>query len=350
MAIEVPEGHDRSAKRLLGHPKVVADLLRAFVPEQWLEGIDYEGLRPSFTEHVDTGFAKRIGDIAWTTSYDGGGELAILIEAQSTCDHAMAPRMSTLASMLAEHRARRTPEQPLPNLLPIVYYTGRAPWTASTDLANMIDSRQAALPFMRRPCYLLIDAGRIVSQSHMPKRNTASLMMRMEAATDGRELLELLKSSTEWLGSEDRALWFDYLHWANRVLIPLRFPSLKLDGLGNYLEGIHMLAENMRDWLERETERRRLEGLAEGRVKGQTLGRKEGRKEGRLEGRKEGQSSGQRELLHTLASKRFGDEIAKHLSTFLDKSPDPARFTQVGEWILDCRTDTEFLQRLSSTH
>ncbi|MCY4323686.1 MAG: Rpn family recombination-promoting nuclease/putative transposase, partial [Gammaproteobacteria bacterium] len=137
MATEVPEGHDRGAKRLLGHPKVVADLLRAFVPSAWLEGIDYERLQPSFTEHVDAGLARRTGDIAWTTTYGSDAELAVLIKAQSTCDYAMAPRVSALAGMLAEYHARRHRDQPLPNLPPIVYYTGRSHWTARNDLVSL---------------------------------------------------------------------------------------------------------------------------------------------------------------------------------------------------------------------
>ncbi len=48
----VREGHDRGAKLLLSHPRVVKDLLRGFVPEEWLPGIDFDSLRPLPTERL----------------------------------------------------------------------------------------------------------------------------------------------------------------------------------------------------------------------------------------------------------------------------------------------------------
>ena len=63
------------------------------------------------------------------------------LEFQSTVDRLMAARLITYNGVLYEdlHRAKEIgPDDPLPPVLPIVLYNGAEPWTAKTDLADLI--------------------------------------------------------------------------------------------------------------------------------------------------------------------------------------------------------------------
>ena len=221
---------------------------------------------------------------------------------------------------------------------------------------------------MRGPCYLALDAGQLVAKGLVDKSpnkspnksNVASLMMRMEAVRDDQALLELLADSAEWLGKTERTLWLDLLSWAAEVLVPRRYPSLQLNQLRNYVEGIDMLAERMRELRKRQIvewrDRGMAEGLAQGRAQGLEQGIERGIEQGIEQGREqglerglaEGERRGQRVLLQSLAARRFGDHTAERLNVFLDEAPHSERAMQAGNWLMDCQTEAEFLQRLEA--
>jgi len=111
-------------------------------------------------------------------------------------------------------------------------------------------------------------------------------MMRMEAARDDQALLELLADSAEW--------------------------------------------------------------LAQGRAQGLEQGIEQGREQGLERGLAESERRGQRVLLQSLAMRRFGDHTAERLNVFLDEAPHSERAVQAGNWLIDCQTEAEFLQRLEA--
>ena len=180
----------------------------------------------------------------------------------------------------------------------------------------MTAPRKRLLPFMGRPCYFLVEAGHLVALGNGPVGNTAWLMMRMEAARDGLEVVKLLRSSAGWLGSVDRPLWLDYLTWTKEVLVPLRFPDLDLDHFNDLVEGVDMLAERMREWAEEEGRRHFHQG--------------------------------ERELLCKQAARRFGDPAASRLLAFLGEPPSDSRIALASDLVLACRTAEEFRKRLES--
>ena len=88
----------------------------------------------------------------------------------------------------------------------------------------------------------------------------------------------------------------------------------------------------------------RAESHAEGRAEGHAEGRSEGHAEGRAEGHAE-----QRTLLCRLAARRFGAETAGRLAGLIARVEDPARLTDIGEWIVTCASASELLDCCSRT-
>ena len=87
-----------------------------------------------------------------------------------------------------------------------------------------------------------------------------------------------------------------------------------------------MLKETVREWI--------AELVAEGREQGLEQGRKQGLEQGRVE---------VRTLLRRLAARKFDDATAERLSATLVEIADPGRLAEVGDWIIECRTETELL-------
>jgi hypothetical protein len=66
--------HDSVYHKIFGHPRMVAQLLRDFVAEPWLDDLDLDGMeRLNAKFHAETS-ERRDGDIIWRISPRGGGE------------------------------------------------------------------------------------------------------------------------------------------------------------------------------------------------------------------------------------------------------------------------------------
>ena len=53
----------------------------------------------------------------------------------------------------------------------------------------------------------------------------------------------------------------------------------------------------------------------------------------------------QRAQLRRQADRKFGERAADRLSELIRGVTDPERLTEVGDWIIDCGTEAEFLAR-----
>ena len=93
-----------------------------------------------------------------------------------------------------------------------------------------------------------------------------------------------------------------------------------------------MLADRVQEWIEEWLRQGREQGLEQGREQGLALGLERGRAE-------------ERGLLCRLASRKFGAETGERLSGPLARLTDPDRLAEVGDWIIECGTGAELLER-----
>ena len=347
---DVPHGHDRAARRLLGHPEVVADLLRGFAPQGPIREFDSESLSPRPDDRVDERLERRQSDLTWMFTLADGSRVVLIIESQSTVDRIMAVRMAVQTDLFFEGLLRSAPTEPIPGVLPVVFYTGRDPWRAARSLRDLCFTESAdLLTYFAPACYLLIDVRRMPLES-LPKRNRVSLMIRMTRVERHRELMEVLRSEQAWLAEEDAGLWRDYITWAVKVLAPLQFPDMNVAQLQSLQEGIDMINEGVVRELEESRQAGLAEGhtmgVAEGRTKGLAEGRTMGVAEGRTKGLVEGLAEGQRSLLRRQIVWKFGDATAERCADELSRLGDNGRMEELGRLVLDCRTGEEFLARL----
>jgi predicted transposase YdaD len=93
--------HDRSYKLLFSHPEMVADLLRGFVREDWVQQIDFDSLEKVSGTYVADDLREREDDVIWRVRWGQDWlYVYLLIEFQSTVDRYMAVRILVYLGLL----------------------------------------------------------------------------------------------------------------------------------------------------------------------------------------------------------------------------------------------------------
>ena len=109
-----------------------------------------------------------------------------------------------------------------------------------------------------------------------------------------------------------------------------------------------MLAERVQEWVEQWLREGREQGLEQGREQGIEQGREQGIELGLERGIERGIERGrdeERALLCRQAARKFGAETGERLSGLLARLADPERLAEVGDWVIECGTGPELLDR-----
>ncbi len=259
-------GHDHGYKRLFSHPQTVEELVRGFLPPDWVERLDFSTLERVGNGFVSDDLRERQSDVLWRMRWKGEGRewfyLYLLLEFQSTSYPFMAVRMLTYVSLLLEEiirKERLKPGDGLPMVLPVVLYNGKRPWRAPLDLASLFvevpESLRRHLPQLR---YLVLDESRLDLDRPELARNRVASLFRIETCKERdefprltRELAALLPRDKEPELRRTITVWL--LSVLRRSLPGGTIPEA-VD-----LEEVAMLEENILEWRKKD----RREGMRE---------------------------------------------------------------------------------------
>ena len=268
--------NDRGYKKLFSHPRMVEDLIKSFVREDFVRDINFAKLKREFDSFVTEDFRERESDIIWQVEYRGRpAYLYILIEFQSTVDHYMALRMLLYLLLFYQEliKYKKYRDQKLPPVFPILLYNGDDPWTAPVSMEDLLEcpspSLAAYMPSFR--CF------RIVERDFLPESllelNTLTANLFLIETGDTAKIGEVVERILAILDKElDKELRRSFGLWLNRLFEKRKLPvSIDIEEL-SALEVRTVLETNLRRFEE--------EAIAKGRLEG----RQEGWQEGRLEG------------------------------------------------------------------
>ena len=316
---------DAAYKELFSHPRMVEDLLRGIVAPEWSGALDFTTLEKLPAEYVSDDLRRRQGDLLWRVRFrDRWLYVLVLLEFQSTVDPHMALRLLVYTGLLYQDLIRRdAPEQDenLPPVLPIVFYNGRSRWTAALEASDLIAPVSEALaPYQPSQRYFLVDAGRYGNED-LPQHNPVSALIALENSRSVADLKRAVDALVDWLQEPAaRELKRSFGEWIRQVLVPRRFGSIELPPMPRLEEVQTMLAERVKEWTE--------EWLQQGLEQGLDRGRAE-----------------ERALLCRMTGRKFDAETAEGLSGLLDGLTDPGKLTEVGDWIIECDTGADLLER-----
>ena len=317
--------HDRTWKRLFSSPGMVGDLLAGFVLPERAGDLDFATLTPWSADHVSDGLRERLQDRIWRVhGHDRVLDLRVCLEFQSAVDRTMAVRILDYTVLLYQESMRNAPAKPLPAVLFIVLYHGRGQWKAYTDITRLLVPHAAMLAsYQPSQRHFVLDAGGYTGS--LPEgRNRMAELVRLASSRDPQVMVQEFRGILDrWREPEHdewiKALW----QWLGQVHLPMYCPGAELPELTNPREAGTVLDDKVIDWT--------VQWRAEGRV------------EGRVEGRAEGQIA----VMRRLAARKFGPETADRLAERLTKVEDPERVVEVGEWLLDCGSGDELLDRVA---
>ncbi|MES2740317.1 MAG: Rpn family recombination-promoting nuclease/putative transposase [Pseudomonadota bacterium] len=297
------QDHDASYKLLFSHPEMVRDLLTAFAPFPWARQLELAAFERVNASYVGDAGQQRHDDMVWRLRI--GGEwlyVYLLLEFQSCDDHWMALRMQVYLGLLCQDLVRRgqlTSGGQLPPLLPIVLYSGAAPWRASITLGGLMLTPPPGLaPFQPRQRYLLIDQWRCRTARRGQARNLVATLFSLEHSRERADLERLLGDLAQWLRApHNAALRSSVARW---IAARLRYQDKRTTMMSaeDLSEVQIMVTQQFETWADQWLHEGRQEGLREGLKKGIQKGMQKGLEQGRL--------AAEQRRLASLLEKRFG--------------------------------------------
>jgi hypothetical protein len=220
--------HDTGYPLLFAQPRMVHDLLRGFLPEEWIGWLD-----PGTLERRDCGSPadRPESSLVWRLRWQGGSDwVYLLLKAQWEPDPFTALRLELDRGLLyhALLRRRRAASARLPAVLPVVLYGGEEAWTAPLDARELflplVPALQRHVPSTR---YLVLDVAGGPLPPDAGKENLVALLCEFErsrtAETVDPLLARLAAALTEAHDEPLRRAWSLFLGCS---FLPRRFPEL----------------------------------------------------------------------------------------------------------------------------
>jgi hypothetical protein len=311
---------------------MVAELLRGFIHEDWIERLDFSTLERLGNSFVSADLRERHSDLIWRLRLRGDGDgwvyLYLLLEFQSSSDPFMAVRLLTYVGLLLEDIIRKEKLRPgdrLPAVLPLVIHSGRSRWRAplrlETHFAPVAKDLRRYLP---RLTYLLLDERRLDLNRPELERNPTAAFFQVEVNEEVEALPDLHQRLRNSIPPGETGLRRIIDAWFAGVV--RRTDPGAIMQVGANLEEVPMgLEENMIRWRDEAIK----QGLREGR--------REGRQEGRREGRREGQIQALREMLLDLLAQRFG-RLPAHVRPQVERISSLQELRKLGRKVLRAKT------------
>jgi hypothetical protein len=245
--------HDLSYRLFFAHRRMIQDLLREIVGEQWVERIDL-----SSAERVDASFVSpkhenRESDVIWKFRRRDGGEpvyVYILLEFQSRPDPSMPVRLMGYESLFYQSLMASQPAagwRKLPLVIPVVVYNGWEPWNVATDLGSLIGDLDPSAEIYRPQLRY-----RLVDEAAYPPADLAALdspvgdLFRIEKSRDWLEVRASVHRLRQSITPAEASLRRAFETWLRKVILPRFGLSQEEDLTLEELET--MLAESIDRW------------------------------------------------------------------------------------------------------
>jgi len=295
---------DHSYKLLFSHASMVADLLRGFVHEAWVNQLDWATLKKVNHSFISDDLREREDDVIWRVRWANEWiYIYILLEFQSTVDPFMAVRILTYVGLLYQDLIKQqqlTAQDKLPPVFPLVLYNGRSRWSAARNIRDLIQTLPGGLEKYRPQLeYLLIDESSFSELELVPLHNLVAALFRLENSRTAVDIQRVLTHLLEWLQTpEQNELRRDFTTWLRRVILPRRLPHVYLPELNELQEMRNMLAETVQQWY--------AEAEAQGLQQGIQKGIQQGIQQGLQQGMQAGQLKGEQSLFQYQLQAKFG--------------------------------------------
>jgi hypothetical protein len=133
----VASPHDAFFRAIFSRPEEAAGLVRFMLPAPLGDALDTSSIRVLSPTHVDASLRASQSDVVVAARLAGREVRFIaILEHRSTVESRMALRLWRYSGEAWAREAER--RGPLPDVVPLVVYAGKRPWTAPRDLAGLL--------------------------------------------------------------------------------------------------------------------------------------------------------------------------------------------------------------------
>ena len=270
---------DRGYKLLFSFPEMIGSLIKRTVPEDVVSQFNLSSLQKVSHTFVSERFKARDSDVLWQVTVNGQtAYILVLVELQSTVEPYMALRvceyeMHLYTDLLNQKRVAGL----LPEILPIVFYTGAQEWTAPLQLQALIRKSTPALarstPHFE---YHLVAVNQFSKEGQVEIKDLLDAACALENS-GVEELPALVERIVPVIAREvNTRLQRAFTLWMLRFLdkeLPEDLERFDLGALDE-LEAKHMLEKTIEEYKKKVQEEARKQALEEGLEEGREEGRK----------------------------------------------------------------------------
>ena len=321
--------HDAAWKTLFSFPEMVRDLLAGFVPPGWVNDLGLSALTRDPESRTGEGRREPLQDRVWRVRVrDQPRFVVVLLEFQSTVDRTMAVRILDYTADLYRDLLREDRSRRLPLVLPIVLHHGTKPWNAREEVAKLADPPGAfRAPYQPSQRYFVLDVGGYAGP--LPEEhNLMAALIRLAHADREETVMTILKALTSGpLSSDHVDLLRAFGVWYEQACKRHGLPEVQWPVPDELNEGETMPNEIMRqrvnEWTDRQLDKWAAPRVERSRVEGQA------------------------EVMRRQAARKFGRETAERLAGRLAEITDLERAGEAGEWLLECESGEELLDRVA---
>jgi len=295
--------HDALFRFTFGQPQHAAALLRHVLPAALVRAIDWSSLVLQAGTQIDKRLRRQQSDLLFAVrSRDGPALIYVLIEHKSRRDPWTALQLLSYVVGIWQAQRRRRDGARLPRILPVLLHHGRRPWTAATDVAELLDRRgvSSAASALLQPWQPRFQHLVVSTAAWGPDQ-----LRSMALTLLGKVTLAALQFLP---GASHRQVVEAIVRWADLVRQLLRAPSGReaLEALSTYvLTTTAVEPDRLLEVVERAVESGASVTMKTMKTAAARL-RAEGRAEGKAEGKAQGKAEGKAELLLRLLTTRFG--------------------------------------------
>lgn len=155
---KITHPHDRFFKMAMSDKRVAKDFFDTHLPTDIRQIVDLDHLELQAGSYVNDLRQESIADILYKTQIAGHtGYLYLIVDHQSTPDELMPFRVLKYTCNIIDQYLKDTGKKRLPMILPMVVYHGKKPWSYSTNINDLVDSRDELVETLFLKPFFLID-------------------------------------------------------------------------------------------------------------------------------------------------------------------------------------------------
>lgn len=276
---EIVHPHDTGYKYLLSHAESMLDLLRNFVDAPWVRQMDLASLVRLDKTFIQHDFRKKEADLIYQLRLNGETpHWLLLVEMQSSVDRMMPYRLLLyMTEMWRDHHRQMNRHgeaaASFPQIIPIVLYNGRRPWTTSTTFQGMLhDFPYAVDPRLLDFEYILIDITRYNRFELLQQDSLMAAIFMMEQSRQQQEIIQNLHLLAEKIRGWEVSRYRLFSRWV-AAFIGSDLPEAERHHVVELLdqtdpEEVELMISNVERVMKEAYKKQRFEGKLEGKLEG----------------------------------------------------------------------------------